>query len=129
VHVSTSASLWALAAMVGCAVYFVLLRAQLGLPPVALAGSGMLLGAAVLGSWARHRPARDARNTTPVHFRDVTVPFWVPLLLVGIVATAIAYLRHPRLAPARLAPRLVRGAARGVAALVTAWFCSVRPRS
>jgi drug/metabolite transporter (DMT)-like permease len=61
-------------------------------------------------------------NTAPVHFRSVEVPFWVPLVMVGIVATAVAYLsgiHGSRLLGSRLASFVAL--LEVLAALVTAW--------
>jgi drug/metabolite transporter (DMT)-like permease len=123
VHVSTIGVLWALAAMLGCAVYFISSAQPTALPPVALAGSGMLLGAAVLALLGLTGLLEMHGNTTPVHFRDVEAPFWVPLVLVGIVATAIAYLsgiHGSRLLGSRLASFIAL--LEVLAALVTAWL-------
>ncbi|WP_328467954.1 DMT family transporter [Actinoplanes sp. NBC_00393] len=82
----------AFAAAIGCAVYFVVAaRPADGLPPVALAGTGLLLGAASLG-------LAGAVGLVPftVAFDDVqllgsTAPWWVSLTVVAVFATAIAY--------------------------------------
>jgi drug/metabolite transporter (DMT)-like permease len=82
----------AIGAMVGCAVYY-LVAAQPddGLPPVALATTGLVIGGLALG-------AVGLSGLVPftVAFGDVALfggvaPWWIPLLLVGIVSTAIAY--------------------------------------
>ncbi|BBH69731.1 membrane protein [Actinoplanes sp. OR16] len=82
----------AFAAAIGCAVYFVVAaRPADGLPPVALAGVGLLLGGAVLG-------LTGLAGIVPmtVTFGDVTMlgtvaPWYVPLAVVAVFATAIAY--------------------------------------
>jgi drug/metabolite transporter (DMT)-like permease len=84
--------LLAFAAAIGCAVYFVVAaRPADGLPPVALAGFGLLLGGAVLG-------LVGLTGVIPmtVTFGDVTMlgtvaPWWIPLTVVAVFATAIAY--------------------------------------
>ncbi|MGN7799809.1 EamA family transporter [Leifsonia sp. 22587] len=84
--------LLAVAAMVGCAAFYVIAaRPSDGLPPVALASGGLLLGAAALA-------AVGATGLLPVTVSFADVPlfgnptaWWVPLLVVGVVATAIAY--------------------------------------
>jgi drug/metabolite transporter (DMT)-like permease len=61
-------------------------------------------------------------STASVHFREVTVPFWLPLVLVGVVATAVAYLsgiHGSRLLGSRLASFVAL--LEVVAALVAAW--------
>ena len=82
----------AIVAMVGCAAFYVIAaRPSDGLPPVALAAGGLLLGGIALA-------AVGATGLLPVtvSFADVTLfgqatAWWVPLAVVGIVATAIAY--------------------------------------
>jgi drug/metabolite transporter (DMT)-like permease len=122
-HVSIIGVVWALAAMVGCAVYFVSSARSSGLPPVALAGAGMLLGAFVLGLLGAARALPMHATTAPVQFRDLTVPFWVPLVVVGVVATATAYLcgiQGSRLLGSRLGSFVAL--LEVVAALVIAWI-------
>ena len=83
---------FAIAAMIGCAVYYVVAaQPSDGLPPVALAGSGLLIGGVVLG-------AVGATGVVPftATFGEVTLfgaetAWWVPLLVVGVIGTAIAY--------------------------------------
>ncbi|WP_238473633.1 DMT family transporter [Nocardioides cavernaquae] len=121
-HLSTVGMLWALAAMGGCGVYFVLSAQHSTLPPVALAGSGLLLGALLLGGAGAAGLVELRATTASVHFRDLTVPFWLPLLLVGVVATAVSYLsgiNGSRLLGSRLASFVAL--LEVVAALVVAW--------
>lgn len=97
---------WGLAAMLGCAAYFVLSARASHVPPVALAASGMLLGAVVLLGAGALGLVEFATSTDDVAFRGTTVPFWLPLLGVGVIATAMAYslgIIGARLAGARLA--------------------------
>ncbi|MCI0157061.1 DMT family transporter [Leifsonia shinshuensis] len=82
----------AVTAMLGCAGYYVIAaRPADGLPPVALAAVGLLLGGVAL-------LAVSATGLLPfvVSFRDVELfggpaPWWVPLAVVGVLATALAY--------------------------------------
>lgn len=79
-------------AMIGCAIYYVVAAAPSGdLPPVALAAAGLVIGGAALG-------VVGATRLLPftMSFRDVTLfggeqPWWLPVALVGVVSTAIAY--------------------------------------
>ncbi|GAA4603809.1 drug/metabolite transporter (DMT)-like permease [Actinoplanes octamycinicus] len=92
----------AFAAALGCAVYFlVAARPADGLPPVALAGVGLLLGGATLGLLGlagRAAAGLGFANPVPMTatFGDVTLlgastPWWVPLAVVAVFGTAIAY--------------------------------------
>jgi drug/metabolite transporter (DMT)-like permease len=82
----------AVTAMLGCAGYYVIAaRPADGLPSVALAAVGLLLGGVAL-------LAVSATGLLPfvVSFRDVELfggpaPWWVPLAVVGVLATALAY--------------------------------------
>lgn len=84
--------LWGLAAAVGLATYFVMSsRLDSGLPPVALACGGLLVGAVSLA-------LLGAVGALPMHAstRDVTVlgrdfPWWVPILGLAVIAAAVAY--------------------------------------
>jgi drug/metabolite transporter (DMT)-like permease len=83
---------WALAAMVGVAVYFVVSADdRSGLPPVALAGAGLVVGSVVLGlaGVVGVLPMRAA--TTPVQYAGLDLPWWAPLLGLGLVASAVAW--------------------------------------
>lgn len=83
---------FALGAMVGCAVYYVIAaRPGEGLPAVALASFGLLLGGAVLGIAGLTGLVPFAANLGEVPFLSGSAPWWIPLLIVGVVATAIAY--------------------------------------
>lgn len=83
---------FALLAMVGCALYYVIsARPSDGLPPVALAAAGLLIGGILLG-------AVGLLGLVPftASFNDVTmfgnnVEWWIPLLIVGVISTAVAY--------------------------------------
>ncbi|GAB2577731.1 membrane protein [Paractinoplanes abujensis] len=82
----------AFAAAIGCAVYFVVAaRPADGLPPVALAGSGLLLGGVLLAlvGLTGAIPFETTGGTVPL--LGATVPWWVPLGVVAIAGTAIAY--------------------------------------
>jgi drug/metabolite transporter (DMT)-like permease len=82
----------AFAAAVGCAVYFVVAaRPSDGLPPVALASIGLLLGGLALG-------LAGAAGIVPMEARFGQVPllgsvvsWWVPLMVVAFFGTAVAY--------------------------------------
>jgi drug/metabolite transporter (DMT)-like permease len=83
---------FAAVAMVGCAVYYVVAaRPGDGLPPVALASSGLLLGGIVLGLVGLTGLVPFTATFGSSQLLGASVPWWVPLLIVGVVATAIAY--------------------------------------
>jgi drug/metabolite transporter (DMT)-like permease len=84
--------LFALGAMVGCAVYYLIAaRPSDGLPAVALASFGLLLGGIMLGLTGAVGLVPFTANLGLVPFFESTAPWWVPMLIVGVVATAIAY--------------------------------------
>lgn len=99
--------LFSLGAMVGAATYFVLSgRGDTGIPPIALAGLGLLIGAIGLTVAAAVGVLPFEWNTADVEFRFVTVPWFVPVLAVGILSTALAYclgIASTRLLGSRLA--------------------------
>jgi drug/metabolite transporter (DMT)-like permease len=77
---------------VGCAVYYVVAaRPSDGLPPVALASSGLVIGGVVLGLVGLTGAVPFVARLGDVPLFGTVVPWFVPLLIVGVVATAIAY--------------------------------------
>lgn len=91
-RVDTIGILWALGAMVGAAAYFVLSgRGDTGLPPIALAGLGLLLGAVGLTLAGLVGVLPMAWTMDAVAYRFGTVPWFVPVLAIGVLATALAY--------------------------------------
>jgi drug/metabolite transporter (DMT)-like permease len=84
--------LWALAAMVGVAAYFLISADDsTGLPPRTLAAGGLVVGAVVLGGLGLVGLLPMRANTASVEYAGSTVAWWVPLLLLGLVTAAIAY--------------------------------------
>lgn len=91
-ELSTRGVLWALGAMVGCAVYFVInADDSTGLPPIALAWSGLLLGTLLFGVLALFQLIPFAVSSAAAHYAGITVPWWLPLILLGSVTSAVAY--------------------------------------
>lgn len=83
---------FAVGAMVCCAGYFVLAALPGdGLPPVALAASGLLVGAVLLGLLGLTGLVPFTASTDPVVVLGAVVPWWQPMLVVGVVSTAVAY--------------------------------------
>ncbi|KQM60703.1 EamA family transporter [Agreia sp. Leaf210] len=82
----------AVAAMVGCAVYYVVAaRPDDGLPPVALAAAGLVIGGLALGAVGLTGLVPFTVTFDDVAFFGSAAPWWLPLLLVGVVSTAVAY--------------------------------------
>ncbi|GAB3590647.1 EamA family transporter [Angustibacter peucedani] len=89
---STAGVLWSLAAMVGAATYFVISADEgSGLPPIALAAGGLVVGAVVLGLLGAVGvlPMHAARTSTT--YAGTSIGWWVPLLVLGLVTAAVAY--------------------------------------
>ena len=84
--------LFAALAMVSCAVFFVMAaRPSDGLPPVAFAASGLVLGGLLLGLLGSTGLLPFTATFTDVPLFGTKLPWWVPLLIVAVVATSLAY--------------------------------------
>ena len=84
--------LWALGAMVGLAAYFLLSADEdEGLPALALAAGGLVVGTVVLGALAVLGLLPMTATTAPATYADRTVAAWVPLLGLGLVSAALAF--------------------------------------
>jgi len=116
--------LWALGAMVGAASYFVLSAHDGdGLPAVVLAAGGLLIGGGALLFAGVVGVLPFAASTAPVSFAAFDVPWWVPVLALGVVTAALAYVSGVA-ATRRLGSRLASFVALGevLAALLFAWL-------
>jgi len=116
--------LWALGAMVGATTYFVLSADDTtGLPPLALAGGGLLTGAVGLGLLGAVGVLPLRAATSPVAYADRSVDWWVPLLVLGVVTAGLAYATGV-LASRRLGSRLASFVAllEVVTGVVAAWL-------
>lgn len=83
---------WALAGMLGAATYFILGSHDAeGLPPIALAGGGMVVGAVGLGVLGAVRIVPMTFSSAPVLLGGSQVPWWVDVLGLGVLTAAIAY--------------------------------------
>ena len=83
---------WALAAMVGAASYFLISADDsTGLPPLALAAGGLTVGGLALGLLGLVGALPLRATTTPVTYAGAGVSWWVPLILLGLVTAALAY--------------------------------------
>ncbi|MEV1113722.1 DMT family transporter [Actinosynnema sp. NPDC049800] len=123
-HVSVVGVLWALAAMVGAAVYFVLnARDAEGLPGTVLAAGGLLLGGVVLLLAGAVGVVPFAVSVAPVAFDGFTVAWWLPVLALGVMTAALAYVAGIA-ATRRLGSRLASFVAltEVVMALLFAWL-------
>ncbi len=123
-QLSTAGVLWALAAMVGCATYFVISADEdNGLPPLVLASGGLLVGALGLGllGLVGVLPMHAATASTAYAGRDVA--WWVPLVTLGLVTAAVSYVTGIA-AGRRLGSRLASFVAllEVVAGVVWAWL-------
>jgi drug/metabolite transporter (DMT)-like permease len=99
--------LWALLAMVGAAVYFVLSSHQdNGLPPLVLAAGGLVVGAVALGAAGLVGAVPMHASTGAASYDGTRVVWWLPVLTLGVVTAAVAYvagIAASRLLGARLA--------------------------
>lgn len=124
VGLSVAGVLWALAAMVGAATYFVISADEdNGLPPMALAAGGLLVGGGVLGLAGLVGVLPMRRATVDVAYAGTDVAWWVPLVLLGVVTAAVPYTTGIA-AGRRLGSRLASFVAllEVVAAVVFAWL-------
>ena len=107
--------LWALAAMVGCATYFIISADEdNGLPPLVLAWGGLVVGALTLAAAGARRSAADAGVDGLPDVRRRAGRLVGPAGGAGPGHRGAGLRRrHRRGPPARLAAGVVRGAARG----------------
>lgn len=91
-ELNTAGVLWSLAAMVGAATYFVISADESnGLPPLVLAAGGLVVGTfalGVLGAVGLLSMDTAGADTT---YAGRSFPWWAPLLVLGLVTAAIAY--------------------------------------
>ena len=110
-------------AMLGVAVYYVLgERSDTGVPPIALAAAGCVIGCLVLGAAALTGLVPFEAAFIDVEFFGGIAPWWVPVLLVGAISTAFAYvagIQAIRLLGTRLSSFL--GLSEVVFAAIVAW--------
>src|SRR4051795_2765089 len=84
--------LWALAAMLGAATYFVMSAdTRSGVPPLALAGGGLVVGAVGLGALGLVGVLPMRATTAAPTYAGEAVPWWLPFIGLGVVTAAIAY--------------------------------------
>jgi drug/metabolite transporter (DMT)-like permease len=111
-------------AMVGVCVYYVLgERADASVPPIALAASGFVVGAIVLGALGIVGVVPFSAELVDVAYFGTIAPWWVPVLTVGLVSTAFAYvagITTIRMLGTRLSSFL--GLSEVIFAAIVAWF-------
>jgi len=92
VHPDPLGVLWALGAMAGAVVYFVLSAStEDTLPPLVLAAGGLAIGAVVLGVAGVLGVLSLSMSTHTVDYVGHTVPWWLPVLALGVVTAGLAY--------------------------------------
>jgi drug/metabolite transporter (DMT)-like permease len=114
---------WALGAMAGAALYFVLSSDEdNGLPPAVLAAAGLALGGLALLVAGAVGIVPLAGSTEAVAFQGFAVPWWLPLLTLGVVTAALGYVTGIA-ATRRLGSRLASFVALSevLVALAAAW--------
>lgn len=123
-HLDPLGVLWALGAMIGAAAYFIMSADTTnGLPPITLASTGLVVSSAVLGLAAVIGLLPVSWSTAAVTFEPFTVPWWVPVAVLGLVSSALAYVTGIE-AGRRLGSRLASFVALSevVAATAFAWW-------
>jgi drug/metabolite transporter (DMT)-like permease len=84
---------WALAAMVGATVYFVISgHGESGIPPVALAWFGLTGASVTIGVVGLTGAIPLHAAMSDVTYRGVPVPWVIPVVALGVVTAALAYL-------------------------------------
>jgi drug/metabolite transporter (DMT)-like permease len=83
---------WALFAMAGCAFFFVVsASSDEVLPPIVLAAGGLVVGSAALAVAGACGLVEMSASTSDATYRSVEVPWWLPVLALGVVTAAVAY--------------------------------------
>lgn len=124
VQLDVAGVLWALGAMVGVAFYFVMSAdTDTELPGTVLAGGGLLVGTVVLGLAGLVGVLPMTVTDAPVELGGASMPWWVAVLVLGLVTAAGAYVAGIA-AARRLGPRLTSfvGLSEVVAAVLFAWL-------
>lgn len=112
---------WALGAMVGAASYFVISADERGgVPPMALAAGGLVVGGAFLGLLALVGLMPVTTSDAHVAYAGTAVDVMVPLGLLGLVTAALAYSTGIA-ASRRLGSRLASFVALSEVVLAVAW--------
>lgn len=92
VRISLVGVAFGLTAAVCLVLYFLLAsRVEDALPPLAFAGSGLVVGVLALGAAGATGLLDMTTGASMVTIRDLTVPWWAPILVLALVAAAFAY--------------------------------------
>lgn len=90
--ISVVGIVWALGATVGAATYFVLSADEShGLPGVVLAAGGLLVGGTALLLAGALGVVTMTATTAPVVLGGLGLPWWAPVIALGLVTAALAY--------------------------------------
>ena len=91
-ELSTVGVLWALGAMVGAAIYFII-SADLdnGLPGISLAAGGLVVGGVVLLLAGATGVIPFHASTADAVYDGHAIAWWIPVLGLGLVTAALAY--------------------------------------
>lgn len=112
---------WALAAMVGAATYFVISADdRSGLPPLALATGGLVVGGLLLGVLGLVGLMPMAAGSSHVTYAGISAAPWVPIVVLGLVTAALAYTTGIE-ASRRLGSRLASFVALSEVVLAVVW--------
>jgi drug/metabolite transporter (DMT)-like permease len=91
-HVDGVGLVWAFGAMVGVTAYFLISAREVdGLPPTVLAAAGLTVGGFVLLLLGAAGVLPFAATTADVRFGGLTLTWWLPVLGLGVVTAALAY--------------------------------------
>lgn len=83
---------WALGAMTGAAAYFVISADErIGVPPLTLAATGLVVGGLGLAMAGAAGILPMSAGTGQVAIAEHSVPWWLPLVVLGVVTAALAY--------------------------------------
>jgi len=78
--------------MVGCAFFFVVSAGEdNGLPPIVLAAGGLVVGSVALALAAVTGLVELTASTGDAAYQGAHVPWWLPVLALGVVTAAVSY--------------------------------------
>jgi drug/metabolite transporter (DMT)-like permease len=90
--VNLTGVLWSLGAMTGAAAYFILSADERdGLPPLALAAGGLLVGGLLILVAGAVGVVDLAATTRSVTLASTSMPWWVPVVGLAVITAALAY--------------------------------------